>query len=239
MQEPDPYQLSAFWGQRKESAEECAARAVGLLRCLGHLDETFVKWYRLGRSRQEALQLEMQLDVQPIAELLRRQHERSRRAGATEDSGFLLMLWNGDEDRASVGVQLQCGSYGRSARNHFGMDFPTREDKRQKVLKSDLLGGIMRCVISTMDPDWAVVASLKHFIANRGSLQKPVISWWTFLSSRLGPAPPMPPPARTIPLGPSGSLIVATDEGFDSENPRHLAAVKSVRERLKQAGFDL
>ncbi len=239
MQASDAYSLHAFWHQRRESAEECAERAIRLFRSLGELNGAFSNWYGLGRSRQEALQRRLPLEEQPIAELLRRQHKRSRRAGGTEDSGFPIVLWNGDEDVASVGVQLRCGSYARSLRNHFGMNFPRAEDRLEPLLEPDLLTGIFRCVVSTLDPEWAVLTVYRRLIGPEPLGWEPEIHWWTFLSARLVSVPALPPPARTVPLGPSGSLIVATDERFDSQNPRHVAAVANVRDSLKRAGFGL
>jgi hypothetical protein len=49
-------ELGAHWGDRKESLEECAGRAVECFRRLANCDDAFARWFGLGKSRKEALE---------------------------------------------------------------------------------------------------------------------------------------------------------------------------------------
>src|SRR5687768_756609 len=97
------YYLGAYWGNRKETAAECAERAVALLQWLSRCDEAFGRWFQGGRSRKEALQREVRPDPAVLRPLLERgRNRRDDDRSVIEELGFRMGLWNGAADSDAV-----------------------------------------------------------------------------------------------------------------------------------------
>jgi len=58
-----------------------------------------------------------------------------------------------------------------------------------------------------------------------------------YLSRRRGEVPPLPQPARVVPVEDKGSLIILTPERFTVDNPAHVALADEVRAVLDRAGL--
>ena len=84
-----PY-LAAFWGPRRESAEECALRLERSLIGLGSQSELLQRWYPLGRSKAEAQRRPVPVRRDALAQLLLKGRSRGYLDNATiDDMGFI------------------------------------------------------------------------------------------------------------------------------------------------------
>src|SRR4051812_41216270 len=100
----EPYNVNSYWGPRRETAEECARRLKALVDTLARRDPAFEKWFRLGRSRKEALSRPLSLALPDLEHWVRRNKDK-----VFEDLGFRMGAWNGLESRDSAGLSVKCG----------------------------------------------------------------------------------------------------------------------------------
>lgn len=237
----ESYYLGAYWGVRKETVEECAQRMAGFLACLAECDPCFARWFKTGWSRKEALTHEIKPDIATLQALLLAGRSRTDVGHKIiEQLGFLVGLWNGASDNAeSAGLTIDCGSYApRPGVNSCVIDLPYGGPVAERLLRVSVLRAVMECVVSAWDPDWAAVMSRSYQkLVPFPPANAPRMGWLAYLSRRRGVVPPLPLPARVVPLGTHGSLVLLTDERFTASNPAHVEVAKQVRSMLDGAGL--
>lgn len=235
------YYLGAYWGVRKESVEQCAQRLAGFLMCLAECDPCFTRWFKLGRSRQEALKEEIKPDVATLQTLLLAGRSRTDIGQKIiENLGFLIGLWNGaSNDTESAGLMIRCGCYAsRPGVNSCVIDLPYGDSVTERLLLVPVLKAVMECVVSAWAPDWGVITSGRfRKMTSRPPSHAPRVGWLTYLSHSRGVVTSLPLPARVVPLGTQGSLVIITDERFTASNPSHVEMAAQVTEELDRAGL--
>jgi hypothetical protein len=235
------YYMGAYWGIRKESAEQCAQRLAGFLKCLAECDPSFAHWFKLGKSRQEALKDKIKTDESTLQTLLLAgQHRTDIGHKVMENLGFLICLWNGARNEAeSAGLTITCGSYApRPGFNSCMIDLPYGDSVTEHLLRISVLKAILECVVSAWTPDWGVIMSGKYRkMTPKPPSHAPRVGWLTYLSHARGVVPSLPLPSRVMPIGTQGSLVITTDERFTANNPRHVDLAKQVTEELDRAGL--
>jgi hypothetical protein len=150
------YFLGAYWGDRKESVEECANRVVECLSAIPKCDEAFSRWYLTGRSRKEALEGEFLVTREAVKQqLLKGRNRRDVGGEVIENLGFSLNLWNGGKDSQDVRFSIQCGTYAANPNlcNSCLLNLPSEGLPRERVLRVDALLCLMGAVVAGFDPD--------------------------------------------------------------------------------------
>lgn len=238
----EAYYVGAYWGQRRESVEECAARAVALLTRLASCDELFARWFTLGRSRREALEHEVRPSQETLRELLlagqsRRDIDRS----VIDELGFGLSLWTGGKDGESANMSLSCGGYSTSVVNSCVVDLPDQGVVAERVLRVEVLARVVDAVARSLEPDWATVTSHEYRDSFAKAISRspatPLVGWLLYLAAGRGTVPPLPSPSRVVPVGSYGNLVIVTDDLFASDRPDHVEAARRVAEALEGAGL--
>ena len=233
-----PY-AGVYWGPRKESLEDCAARLEVFLRNLARIDSLLAHWYDTGWSRKDALQRRINLEAPALRELLLAGKSSSgRRKQVNEAMGFLKCLWNGRDGKDGAGLDLACGSHSRRLGNFCTLDFSEEGPAARRLLRAPVVTEVLKCMIHAWEPEEGVVGMHAYHDLRPDSLTRsPRIGWVTYLPRTLGPMPPLSPPAITIPVDQQGALVIATDERFTTSNPAHVTAADRVLGALENAGL--
>ena len=107
------YKLKATWGKGKESAECCAEKLHNFLEAIKNCDDVFAKWYRLGRSRKDALRRPIKTgDMAELLSLVEKgRHWTDVGRKPMDELGFYFEIWNGGEESRSVRLDVHCGDY--------------------------------------------------------------------------------------------------------------------------------
>jgi hypothetical protein len=178
--------VGAFWGDRKETASECAERLSSCLLALSEIDPLLGSWRHRGRSKSSA-QRPVDLCSQELTELMKKgQNRRDTDGSVMERLGFTFGIWNGQEP----GIGLR-GSVGAShgipgLMNRVIVDLPTIDSEVERLYHSEVALRILSAVVEAWEPDWATWTSHSLRDAQKGELRVPVIGWMTYLSgSRL------------------------------------------------------
>ena len=231
----EAYYAGAYWGPRKESAEECARRAAHFLTLLAPADPCLAQWYKPARRLKDARKHPlMPPDVPTLTELFRRGVNRERGGPVFEDLG--LSFWFGTGEGADL--RIKCGDYAGSSPNHCVLDLPDRGPNADRVLTAAVLTHVVRSMALAWEPDWAMATSwdFDDIISGEGRAGT-FIGWVTYLSRRRGVVPPLPAPTRIEPVEDRGTLVVLTPERFTASNPAHIELGKRVRVLLDRAGL--
>ncbi|RKH68542.1 immunity 52 family protein [Corallococcus llansteffanensis] len=234
---PETYYAGAYWGPRRETAEECARRTADFLNLLARCDQFLAHWYKPARSLKDVRKHSlMPPEVPALAELFRRGVNRERGGPVIEQLGYSLWFGNGGSDGDGVDLRITCGDYSGANPNSCVMPLPRKGPDAARILTVPALTGVVRSMVHSWEPDWAFAMSDSYEDAFPESDTSPFsLGWMTYLSSRLGTVPPLPAPVRIEPVEGRGTLIVLTPERFTVANPEHIALARRVRDLLARA----
>jgi hypothetical protein len=231
----ETYYAGAYWGPRKESAEECARRTAHFLTLLAPADPCLAQWYKPARRLKDARKHPlMPPDVPTLTELFRRGVNRAKGGPVFEDLG--LSFWFGTGEGADL--RITCGDYAGSSPNHCVLDLPDRGPNMDRLVTAAVLTHVVRAMVPAWEPDWAFATSYAYEDKYQEPASTPfALGWVTYLSHRFGRVPPLPAPVRIEPVDDKGTLIVLTPERFTITNADHVMLARRVRELLARAGL--
>jgi len=234
----EAYYAGAYWGPRKESAEECARRAADFLNLLAPADSFLAQWYKPARRRKDARKYPlMPPDLLSLTELFRRGVNREKGGPIFEDLGFTFWFDNGGPTRDCAALRIKCGDYSGGS-NYCVLTLPTYGPNADRVLTAAVLAHVVRAMVPAWEPDWAFATSYDYEDKYQEPDSAPFsLGWVTYLSHRFGRVPPLPAPVRIEPVNDKGMLIVLTPERFTITNADHVMLTRRVRELLARAGL--
>jgi hypothetical protein len=236
---PESYYAGAYWGPRKESAEDCARRTAVLLNLLASCDPFLTNWYKPARSLKDSRKHPlMPPDVPTLTELFRRGVNRERGGPAIDPLGFSLWFGNGGSGADSVDLRITCGDYSGANPNCCVMPLPKKGPNAERLVTAPVLVDVIRSMALAWDPDWAVAVSddyrrLMSATSDAGTFT----GWVTYLSLRRGTVPPLPAPVRIERVAEQGTLIILTPERLTARNTGHVEQGHRVGELLARAGL--
>jgi len=232
----ETYYAGAYWRLRKEPPEECGRRAEVFFQALASVDPSFSRWFKLGRSRKEALKNRIEIERTYLEKMFRR-----GKLKPFDELGFRISGWNGegDDDDDDCGFYIICGGYAEQVGNVCVFDLPNGGGpSSQRVRTAPVLTSLVRAMAVAWEPDWALATSSAHrdLVSEKGEAGT-FVSWVNYISRRRGTVPPLPAPVRIERVEDKGTLIVLTPERFTVSNPEHVALAERVRELLDRAGL--
>jgi hypothetical protein len=236
--ESETYYVGAYWGERKESPEECARRAADFLNLLAPADPFLAHWYKPARSLKDARKHPlMPPDVPTLADLFRRGANREKGGPVFENLGFTFWFDNGGPTRDCAALRIKCGGYSKGS-NYCVLTLPAYGPNADRVLTAAVLTHVVRSMAVAWEPDWAVATSNDHrdILSEEGDTGT-FVGWVTYLSRRRGVVPPLPAPVRIEPVENRGTLLVLTYERLTACNPAHVDLGRRVSELLDRVGL--
>ena len=135
-------------------------------------------------------------------------------------------------------MRINGGMYSEAILNHCVLTVPRREPNAGSLLAVPVLTNVVRAMVHSWEPDWALATSSAY----ERQYREPdsalfSLGWVTYLARHLGTVPPLPAPVRIEPVEDRGTLIILTPERFTVANPEHVALARRVRELLARAGL--
>jgi hypothetical protein len=228
------YFLGAYWSARPESIEQCTDRLLKFFAAIAPCDPSLAQWFKLGRSRRQALQ--HPVDVTERAVLMhlldRGRHWTDFDKRLIDDLGFSLALWNGADTSTSVQLTLLCGSYSDTTLNNVILRLP-------QVLGGLSVAGRMRGVLAAAatawEPDWAGIVSDEVLGKGRFDAGEPFVDWMLYICRKWPPVVPDFKAPASVEWLDSGALITVQDEPPNLTNENHLQNIQRVETALRAA----
>jgi hypothetical protein len=226
----ESYYLGVYWGARDEPCQVCAERVHRTLRDFAAVSPQLSRWFRLGPSRNEALQREISLDSDSIRSLLAKRRSWSNKDIKPRNGlGFSLSLWNGAAlDNQAVSISFGCGMFAKNVVNAVTLSLPTEQSEQNEMVHFKFMRSIILILVKHFSPDWGVVNShslCRSMLGLRENM--PQVGWITYLSNGFGNIPLSTYYDQELING-SGTLIVSTTEKFTTENRQHMTSVTAV-----------
>ncbi|MFI6857788.1 Imm52 family immunity protein [Streptomyces sp. NPDC050416] len=158
----DQFTLASRWGDRPESASECAERLSSFLSELAALHSSLSEWYGLVGDDEEAVPESWPL--RPGAAELER-FVLACREGA--DLGFRLPVLSDTPDMA---LDIHCGGTSGVPRVENGVFLHFREPAGTTLerLGLDVVRGLVTAAVEAWEPEWATFISDSAWEAQRG-----------------------------------------------------------------------
>jgi hypothetical protein len=228
----ESYYAAAYWGQRPESAEQCAQRAETFFRLLAACHADYSRWYEQASSTKRALQLQFE----PTYDTFVRFFGKKRyQAG---DDGFSFGAWTGHLENQGGMVLLGCGASSEGATNLAQLYFPSELPGRDRLLTLPVLTGVMRAMVLAWEPDWAVATpqDFRDHLSETG-LPGTFVGWLTYYSRQWGEVPTLPEPVQVEPVKDKGTLVILSPERVDEANAKHTALGRGVQQVLEERGL--
>jgi hypothetical protein len=233
----ETYYIGAYWEARKENSEACARRISTLVELLAPEDPLFTRWFKGSKSLKESLKRPLELDLPALTRYVQSKIMRDDRRQPMDDLGFSISLWNGARGGNDAWLGIACGGYSEQVGNYCVLNAPYQGPGSERVLTTPFQVQALRALATAWDPDWGVGMSHAHRDIIKTKCPDVLVGWVTYLSSRLGPVPPLPAPVRIEPVEDKGTLVILTPECFTATNPEHVALAERVRELLDRAGL--
>src|SRR5258705_329524 len=115
--------IGLYWSARKAPLDQCSEHCFRALSCLR--EHGFSSFYRLGRTRKEALQRPFELSLGAVRQLLERGVNRTDVGREPiPELGYSLSLWSGGSDDDSYSVSVHCGGHSLHVGNNFLVRLP-------------------------------------------------------------------------------------------------------------------
>jgi hypothetical protein len=229
----ESYWAGAYWGSRRESAEECGRRAETFFRLLSECHPSYYRWYEQASSQKKALQLQFEPTLDSFVRFFGMKKHRIL------DDGFSFSAWTGHVEQEQGGVvMLRCGSDAEVAPNRVRLAFPEESLGRECMLTAPVLVSVMRALAVAWEPDWAIATAdgLWDQLSHGGRLGT-FVGWMTYFSRQRGAVPPLPEPVRVEAVDEKGALVILTPERLTSSNPEHVALAHRIQQMLEERGL--
>jgi hypothetical protein len=207
------YYLGVYWGHRRETIDESAARALRILAGLREVEpELFPRWFVWKGTKEESLLHPLVEDVEHVRDQMRKRRNDPDHPPLPDvfESGYALDIWNGFEPdmtcRLALTIAVHHGAWNVPAPNDCEVMLPIQP--RPGILDPARLANVLARLARDADADWGTVTTNNHLMASAGNREPgaPLIGWVVFLSQARGKA------RKALPKGAS----VETVEGLGS-----------------------
>jgi hypothetical protein len=221
--------LGAYWGDRPESHEACAARLRRTIESLEAIDPVFRRW-RLLRPGRLPVPLPREPALLPDL-VLGGRRRRDSDDGVIRELGCALAAAS---SLSGLGAHLhvRCGQAASTpgiVNSVLLQPFRTGQADDIWLRESD---AIVRAVVAAWDPDWAVLGPRTFRAAQSQGDREPHASAVTYLADWLGRPPALPGDVRVVRL-PQGTLLSLVQ---DDRLPEVELALRTAR-ALRAAGL--
>ena len=225
--------VGAYWKARKETIYACTDRFARFLAELSACDAVFTSWYKLGKSRRQAKQVEIDFkNTDCLLDLLERgRHRKDIGKEVIEELGFHVVIWNGEKVQRESGLSISCGLYSsvQELSNCVVINLP---EELGGLRQSERMANVLVALATCWEPDWGGVISRKSRETRNFVPGMPFVDWIFYVSNKLALSPTVPEPSSVKPVDALGSLIVVQPEPVAADNPVHMQRVKAVETAL-------
>ena len=218
--------VSAFWGARFESYEDCADK---LARLLPAIDQAFGDYEAWLQNEGGAV------DAAPdVIGRYMDQHVSEVTGDAFDDMGWCANFHRGKPRAFSV-LRLRCGASAWIG-NNISLDFPDSLSFDWRSIRS-----LIMIINEVYKVDYIAGYSLeavRRRINEDPPPPHPIVDWMLYLANTIIPAEELPMVHSVERIG-SGTLVILKKEPINLENPDDIALVEAVEPVIRRHQPDL
>jgi len=243
MSEPDypRYRIGFFRGGSPRSLPEIGQRASRWLRGLGEWEPALRTWFHTARSLKASLAKPVDMSPEALTDYLTRTFERHHREVSIH-TWVDLWVWTPLPELGKgrgVGTNFCMGVLEASEFDSCLLSLTPEGPTAQRLLQTGKLIELCALAARTWDLNYGWIVPDEYADRMPEALQqhKDPTGWMIYLSRRRGRIPPLPAPARVVPVDDLGSIVVVTEEPFRPDNPDHVERADRIFDLLDHAGL--
>lgn len=211
----ESFHIGCYWGARSETIEECFKKVSQTLNLLKETELAyFQQWYRLGKSRKDALKHQVSTNEADLVKLLEKGKDK-----LFPDLGYSISLWNGQKEGEDLRFSIRCGSTFAKTGNTVNFNLPKQGDQINDFINFESIYSLISRLIPIWSPDWVRVESYK---ARDLVPENEKLGWLTFFSTHYQERELLSHPPFDESLPGYGDVLIVTKDVFSSENPQHI-----------------
>ena len=225
------YRIMTYWGPRRESTAVLAPRMLRMLQGLADIDPLLADWQWVGKKRLVSVS---ELDVATAERLLRSRISRDDAGEPIPARGYSFYVhthWYEPSRltlQGSIGVCTPSNLYD----NNIHIDTNHLSPPDEALLKYRIYKPALVFLATLWRANWASAFPLGLFDLlpkDENRLDNRLDGGWiTYLSARWA-AKITPPKSAIVERAPDGGLLmIATEETFRVDNPRHVAVAREI-----------
>jgi hypothetical protein len=229
----ESFYIGGYWGARPESIEECVDRLQAFSQSLARVDPLLASWFEKGRSRESALQSEVNFRTEQLWDLLLSGRNRDDAGGRViQNLGFSVDLWNGAE--SAVSLSVHCGAWSSTGgpSNSLFLELPEVGDLSAARLYQPATALLaIRAVVDAWAPSYVTWVNYPIVQAQHPKAGEIAVGWATYLADeRIDRSGPLPTDVQTESMGDGVVIIVG-----DNPTAVPLDSIMAVRQALGPA----
>lgn len=231
-----PTQLEAFWGPRPEEVDAIAQHAATMLRRIGKVHPTLLRWSPIGRSpaRRKPLNLNNAHAMYPLVERGRQMRDDDPTV-PLDWGGFMFAMSNsgleGVNPQTEVLIRVDCGGTSTVVPNNilieWSPDHPIASSLQSVTAMLDI-------VVEAWQPDHGGVSCGAYVEATEEQwwdMWTPHVGWLLYLAGRRLSRTDVPSAADVAPMG-NGSVVIVRREPVDRAIAEDRELIERVRNEL-------
>jgi hypothetical protein len=255
------FSVVSGWQPRPESSETMGHRLLTNLEALADVSPYFGDWWLADHRVSIEDMIEQDIDPDVVAKILREsqvplEEARNRMAEVVEygvrrdddgvpepEGGYGVSAFNyNDTEDPPYGVTLSAHGAG-VANPRAGLRYAqleTVDNPDPAIVAYPIFSAVLKSIVAAWDVRYAQAYSK----ALSGLWKKPNkpffdLSWMTYLSPELGQKVTPPGDVLVERMGDGGLLLIAAAETFDTNNPKHMAAARSILASLADLNAEM
>jgi hypothetical protein len=225
------YEIRCIWGDRIQSAGECAEQLKNFVNIVREIIPEFCWYYGDYRSRL----FEFPDDVSEINKKVISPGNGDRKGvplNRTYPVGFSALLVSAKNNCAAISASF--GMPGEDAFNSVKADFPNKGPIAEAILNASTLERLFVATVKCWKPDWAWI---DHTDINDKDYSVPPVYWFVYGNKPKESVPSLPAPVEVHAIDSLGTYIVTTRELYDRTIPAHRDTSEAVKQRLREANW--
>jgi hypothetical protein len=225
------YRIITYWGPRRENTAVLAPRMLRMLQGLAEIDPLLADWQWVGKKRLVSMS---ELDIATAERLLRSRISRDAAGGPIPEYGYSFYVhthWYEPSRltlKGSIGVSTPSNLYD----NNIDLVTNHLSPPDEALLKYRIYKPALAFLATLWRANWACAFPLDLFHLlpeDQGRLDNRIYGGWITYLSAAWAAKITPPKSAIIERAPdSGLLMIATEETFRVDNPRHVAVAREI-----------
>ncbi len=221
------YFITASWGPRAETTQDLAAKFFRMIDAFKRIDPAFSQWLYGRRSNLETFRGD-------FAEAIEKTIGRDDFGAVEPNSGYWFGVRSPDGPAPDRRFSVNC-HVGKSFGGDFANDVIFRESTMvqpaPEMHSYRIFLPALLAIVEAWDP--VTIEANCGWLVQRKTYDLPFRpAWMRYLCPTLARRATPPATARVEHLPNGGLLISATDETFDVDNPKHVAAAENIAAAL-------
>lgn len=220
--------ITAEWGPRAETPDELAKRFFRMIDAFRQIDPVLHLWVYGRRS-------DLDTHRDDFAKFIAKTIERDDFGVVTSNAGYWFGARSPDRQSSNRRFAVRChvgSSIDRRAENRVILGESTMVQPAPELHSRQIFHSALLAIVDAWEPE--TVEANCHWLVQRKKYDFPFRpAWMRYLCLALAPQARSPASALVERLPNGGLLLSATDETFDVDNPKHVAAAEEIAAALK------